>query len=380
MANYVLLPQTTTELPLLNQELIWADVGSIIYTTTEKELLVNAITKEQAKQIKFHTCVNSVGVYPRFQPDDYVYKVFPDKEITPIIDPTKIFPIDFYSLTDQISLELLDKSKNYENVCVFWSGGIDSTFGLSAILKNWPIQDLDRLIVCCNDESIKENTEFYRKFIDQKLRQVSMNDFVSGKIKFTDKNLYSNFETIEALMGYTDIAVFDDMYPSIFNKKFKNHTKEILSYFGNDEFAYYTYQRILRSIRKNSIEAETVFDFLSWIDFNWAIDDNIYRSLHEWGLIEDSVDARKFMINNIFDWGRDTRYQIWRIGAIGTNLLIDDKITTFKNIFKKYIYDFDKDLNYYLYKTSEPSTPKLKKYHHGKKLVAIDKDWNLYYR
>lgn len=379
MSNYVLLPQTT-ELPLLDQELIWADVGSILYTSTEKELLANAITMEQAKQVKFYTCVNSVGVYPRFQPEDYVYKVFPDKEITTNIDLTKIIPVDFYSLTDQMSLELLDKSKNYENVYHFWSGGIDSTFILSAILKNWPIHDLDRIIICCNEESVKENPTFYKKFIDQKLKQLSMNDVVSGKIKFTDRNLYSNNDTIEAVMGYGDIAVFDSKYPSIFNKKFKDHTKEIISYFGNDDFAYYAYQRILRSLRKNSIEAETVFDFLSWIDFNWSIDDNIYRSLHSWGLIADHVNPREFMLHNVFDWGRDPRYQIWRIGAIGSNLLIDDKITTFKNIFKKYIYDFDKNLDYYLYKTSEPSSPKLKKYHHGKKLLAIDKNWTLYYR
>jgi len=379
MANYALLPQTT-ELPLLDRELIYVDVGSILYTTVEKHLLSNSLNKNQIKQIKFYTAVNSVGVYPRFQPEDYVYNVFPDNEITSIPNLTNIVHIDFYSLTDQKSLELLEKSKNYKNVYVFWSGGIDSTFILSAILKNWPTQDLDRLIVCCNNDSVEENPEFYKKFIDQKLKQQSMNDIVSGKIKFTNENLYSNSDTIEAVMGYGDIKIFNNMYPDIFNNKFKNHTKEIISYFGNDEFAYYAYQRILKSLRKNSIDAETIFDFLSWIDFNWSIDDNIYRSLHTWGLLEDSVEPRDFMLNNVFDWGRDIRYQTWRISAIGSNLLIDNHISTFKNIFKQYIYDFDKNLEYYLYKTSEPSNPKLKKYHHGRKLLAIDKNWTLYYR
>lgn len=380
MSKYVCLPQTDRELPLVGKELIYADLGTIVYRSLDQSILTQSFSPLDTKRLLFHTRVDSEGVYPRYDPSDYFYKVTPDTEVSTIVIPDQTQNIDFESLTDQRSLELKAKLETHDRVYVFWSGGIDSTFILSAILKNWHSADLEKLTVVCNHYSKEENPVFYEKFIKDKIATVESDLFYSDKLKFNKDNIYVAADTADVIIGYSDIGKFEKMFPGIYNNSYKKHSKEIIEYFGNDDVAYYTYQRIVKSLIKNKVEVESIFDFFWWIDFNWSFDQNIYFFLYTYSLLPEDLHPRDFMTKNLFDWCKDPRYQYWAFSSIGTSLRIKDDIKSYKYIFKKYIYDFDKNYDYFINKTREGSTTKNNSIRHGNKVVAIDKDWTLYYR
>jgi len=380
MSKYVYLPQTTSELPLLDQELIYADMPSMVYRSLHQSNIVNSLPRDTERKLKFFTSVNEGGCYPRFNPEDCCYNLNPDYDITPRMDFKNLIKIDFETQTDLRSLELKEKLKTFERVYVFWSGGIDSTLVLTAILKNWSMSELQSLTVVCNHNSIKEHSSFYHRFILNKLDTVSTDLFYSDKEKFDSKNIYVSTETADALIAYSEIKEFGSRYPGLFKKSYKKHTKEILEYFGNDYYAYHSYEQILSSLKKNSVEVDTIFDFLWWINFNWGFDLEVYYMLWTYSIWPEHIDTRSFLQNNIFDWFKTVEYQNWSVGAIGSSDKIRDTIESNKFVYKKYIFDFDKDLEYFLYKTKEPSTSLNKDIMHGKKVVAIDKDWTLYYR
>lgn len=68
------------------------------------------------------------------------------------------------TLLDRRASELLKYTKR---IAVLWSGGIDSTTVLTALLKN--TNNLDQLVVYLTQESIDENPEFYKNHIAGKI-------------------------------------------------------------------------------------------------------------------------------------------------------------------------------------------------------------------
>lgn len=380
MSKYVYLPQTDIELPLLDKELIYADISSIVFRSNNGYNIVNNLTAQHNQMLSFYGAVDSEGVYPRYNPTDYPYKVSPDPEISVAVKPDPNFKDDFDTLMYKRSRELASKLTVYDRVYMFWSGGIDSTVILTAILKNWSVEELKQLTVVCNQHSVDEYPNFYQRFVKDKLDTVSSDLFFGDKIKYNHNNIYIASDTGDVVIGYNFIPYFNQKFPGLYNKSYKKHSKELIEYFGKNDIGYYAYQRIRRSLDKNNIEVDTVFDFLWWIDFNWSFDQNLYYFAHMFSLLPEELDTRKFFIDNMFDWFKVPYFQQWAFSTIGTSLRIKDDILSFKYAYKKYIYDFDKDLDYFLYKTRESSIPKNDHVHHGRKVLAIDKDWTLYYR
>lgn len=369
MSKYVYLEQLADQLPLLDKELIYADVSSICFRSPYK-LTVN---DDQQNIINFYRAVHSEGAYPRFNVGDYCYKITPDNDVTTLIDLSHIQPSDFDNITDSKSIELKNRLHVVDRVFLFWSGGIDSTVILSAILKNWSQAELTQLTVVCNQHSINENPNFYKKFIEHKLNTVSSDLFFKNEITFNSKSLYVSGDSGDTMASYTELEKFNNLFPDIYLNSYKKHSKEIIKFFGNNETAYYSYKRIVQSLKNNNLEFDTVFDFLWWIEFNWAYPLEVFYMLWSYSLVPEHIDTKSFMTQNVVNWFGDTRYQHWAMSTVGTDCRVN------KHAYKKYIYEVDKDLEYFLYKKRVGSIPLSRNSHHGKKVVAIDKDWTLYY-
>lgn len=380
MAKYVYLDQTIDSLPLIDKELIYADVDTIMYTTAHTELILKNLDNKSRSQAQFFISTDEKGCYPRFNVDDWMYNISPDPYITPVVDLKHVSNLDFNLITDTQSFRLRLLLEYYKNVYVFWSGGIDSTLVLAAILKHWTKDELEQLIIICNEKSIAENPLFYNKYIYNKLKTVSTDQFYKNETKFEQHSLYVSSEVADALIAYSEIKEFDQAYPGLYKQSYKKHSKEIIQYWGDDRFARDSYSILIKSLDKNNIQVDTVYDLLWWINFNWGFDLEVYYMLWQYSLLPEGFPAQQFLTRNVFDWYKIKEYQQWSISAIGTQQKIRDTITTNKYAYKKYIYDFDKNLDYFLYKEKEPSTPRNKHLHHGKKVVAVDVDWNIYYR
>lgn len=80
--------------------------------------------------------------------------------------PTSTTELKFADITDARAVELLEKaSKNQRNICVSYSGGIDSTTALVSLLKHKnDYQDVEIITVMSND-SYYEYPEFYENHL-----------------------------------------------------------------------------------------------------------------------------------------------------------------------------------------------------------------------
>jgi len=94
--------------------------------------------------------------------------------------------------------------------------------------------------------------------------------------------------------------------------------------------------------------------------------------------LSNVVNTKKFIEENIFFWFNNLECHNWAVSLIGTSYRSQDDI--YKYAFKKYIYNFDKDLEYFKYKEKEYSTPKNPQVVKNKQVLAVDTDYNLYYR
>ena len=83
----------------------------------------------------------------------------------PEYDPS--FKKTFEQISDEAAIKIKNRISNGEKFAVMWSGGIDSTLVMAALLKNLTLEELKNVTVCCSAESMIEckdtapNGEFY---------------------------------------------------------------------------------------------------------------------------------------------------------------------------------------------------------------------------
>ena len=88
--------------------------------------------------------------------------------------------LTFESVSDQRSEEMLNIIRREQSrLAVLWSGGIDSTVALAALIRNWKPADLAQVDVVMNHSSYFENPVFYQQAIAPNLRTISVNDLCS---------------------------------------------------------------------------------------------------------------------------------------------------------------------------------------------------------
>ncbi|MCS5590598.1 MAG: hypothetical protein NZ824_11600 [Candidatus Thioglobus sp.] len=76
------------------------------------------------------------------------------------------YKVDYHKVCDDKAIEILDECRrDNKDLRVSWSGGIDSTNALSAILKHWDSYPEVDLVVCLNQKSIDEYPWFYEKYL-----------------------------------------------------------------------------------------------------------------------------------------------------------------------------------------------------------------------
>jgi hypothetical protein len=136
----------------------------------------------------------------------------------------------------------------------------------------------------------------------------------------------------------------------------------------------YTVSQIIKTASEAKVLLETVHDFLWWVNFNWGYDTDLIYMLWQYQDLSTNIDTKKFIEENVFFWFNSVECQNWAVSLLGTEQR-DGKYA-----FKKYIYDFDNDLEYFNHKKKEISTPKNSKMLKNKQVLAIDTNYNLYYR
>lgn len=383
--QFIRLDQTRDQLPLLGTDLYYVNHHLILNTSTHREEIISNLDTKLKFESLFGINVNPGGAYPRFNRETSSYKLFENPLYSYLPDLQKYKKINFTEITDSRAKELLDYSNNYDCVYLFWSGGIDSTVILTSIIKNWSSADLEKLIIVLNEDSILENTAVYNNYINGKIKTEAVERFFSGELNLSHDCIYVDGNAGDSVT-YLQIDRFDKMFPNHYLKPWKQNIDILIKYFStstSEQHGIETYKRVVRSINTNNLEVETIFDFLWWMTFNWLHEKLLYNILWQYTpcfFSNNNLNTKQFLEENMFQWFNSNEYQDWMISTIGTTERIGNTILTNKYAYKKYIFDFNNDHEYFLYKKKEASTPKIKTLDSHIILCAIDTDYNYYYR
>jgi hypothetical protein len=301
--------------------------------------------------------------------------------LSPTINPIPIINNDelrFEVVIDSIIDELCKTAVNSNrSVYVLWSGGIDSTCILSAILQVANREFLENLVIVLDQSSITENTYFYYQFIHNRLKVIPVSEF---KI---DSNNYDKIIVVDGEGGNQCLQGFS-VQKLIYRKQFdllnqpwrsQSNLKNLL--LGSNDFQI---ELITESIKYSPVSIDTGYDFLWWTNFNFKFDDVMIRKMFVYCQDLNPSQTKHFWNNCLYRPFRHADMQMWSMTARDLRRHYATT-TTVKYFAKKYIYDFDHNDFYYSSKLEQGSAAyKLKNSHPILYLpyFAFDSDWNKY--
>lgn len=309
----------------------------------------------------------------------------------------------FEEITDRRVLDLKKKIElTDQNVVVYYSGGIDSTVVMCALLKNLDQQYLNKISIAMSSDSILENPYFYKNFIESKFKIVDSNRHLYSDFLFDGRQICVTADLGDFIYG-TELGIkFYLQMPDIAEQlKIKNNKdySELFNLVHDSNTHYSNYRDLLifyfdrclqKGIRKLENtpyiskklcafkESDYSFGelFYEKINFNINSVDNKIQSLHDffwwtmfnlryiWGAMRPlvsyaSLDNIQHHFNdNLINWYGSADYQIWSMNNNNNGQKMSGSaIHTYKQASKRYIYDFDKNHFYLNNKLKMPSSP-----------------------
>jgi hypothetical protein len=265
----------------------------------------------------------------------------------------KVFTETFSDICDKRAIELFNRAVNSnKKLAVMYSGGIDSTLILCSLLKNIDENLIKKhVVVLLSDFSIKENENFFYDYVIKKFNCMSSYRF--PYILGNDDYLLISGENADQLFGsvVTDLFNRDNNFDINF-KSIESTKNQMIDFMKkridrNDIISTFikpdtNYSEILFSLLEKitkaaPIKIDNVHKFWWWINF-----------ITKWQSVYVRVFAYSKNIKNIkMEENYTTFYctnefQLWAMN--NSDNLIQNKLS--KYVSKKYIYDFNKDLDY----------------------------------
>ena len=270
-------------------------------------------------------------------------------------------------LLDARAIEIYNRAKeNNQRIAVMWSGGIDSTAVLTALIKNIPTADKNIITVVCDTNSILENIVFYKNFISNKLECIHYRT-----LDITDNFLQSYIllhgDPGDCLFGpsVSKYQYFIDSGQHL--EPWKNHLdkmKDLLELPHVDPESYAPgfgewYVNKITNNLEESGQAEyltSVADWWFWTYYNFKWEFSCQRPFAF--LRRDFTN--KFSDNTIKRFAENTffntkKFQQWGYSNIKKSIPKD--FSQHKKEVKMYIYEFTKDLNYLEHKSKLTARP-----------------------
>lgn len=221
---------------------------------------------------------------------------------------------------------------------ILWSGGIDSTVALVALLMTLPKGN--KIAVYCNLSSIIENPDFYQNLLqnsDVILRNSSMlhdgeaQTFITGDLGdqvFGSELLFR----ISREFGFENLQLpYEKVVPELFRRN------------CGSEGGAFLYERYHPIVNESPFPIRTAFDFVWWWNFT-----------QKW----QGVAFRKKCFfepeHRFIHFFESEDFQLWSI--FSHEKKIGSRLETYKLPAKEMIYEYDRNENYFKYKkkTSSP--------------------------
>jgi hypothetical protein len=348
-------------------------LSSIAYNHYQADFW-NEVKKDSAPGGKFIIDLSRVYKPQRFVSRDGEWSTPWPQEIPPgfeMPDYNPNFKKDFFEVSDNRAKEIANLiiSKNQKFV-VMYSGGIDSTVIMSALIKNLSEDELKNITVCANSHSMIENPHFWKKYIWNKFKifdssvmkyddlielgyhpiTADEGDCIFGTMSFLD--LQQNYEYyLDQLSpeSRSSLRLIKDKMasPEVHYSEFKDLLILHWSPPGETHIGKSWYEKFEKNIKTSSVPIVSLHDYYWWVLFNikWvscAIRIPIY--------LNDRLDCKTVINDWALNWYNTREYQEWSMVNNNNGEKIEYTATTYKMAARKYIYDLDKNDWYFFFK------------------------------
>jgi hypothetical protein len=283
------------------------------------------------------------------------------------ISVQSIFPIPRYRIVSK-SLEQICNERAAEllwradamdcDLCLLWSGGIDSTLVLVSLLKNASPAQKGRIVTVLSDTSIAENPRFYQEHVRGQLRvksSVLVGDLIGSR------HLLVNGEPADQIFGY-DISGFIERYGmAAVHAHYDRGT--FIDFFAvslcDVQTAAFFVDLFERLIGAAPIPIVSNFDVFWWMNFAMKWQDAYMRTLS----LAPSHNAAAAMPEcthvNYSPFFATDDFQLWSMN--NRDKIIKDGWRTFKWSSKDIIYEYTKDADYRDHKVKHRSLQSISK-------------------
>jgi hypothetical protein len=281
-------------------------------------------------------------------------------------------------VTDQRCLEL--RASHWDRPwVVMWSGGIDSTVIVAAMIKNLPRADLDNITIACTSLSIWENPQFYHDHIKPNFKVVDSVKLLSEE--FHDQNAYTfNGDPGDQLFGCAGgylSALYQDtdlLRTNII--KDKDCAIDFIANLPTDrKFAEWYYHVLVGNAASAGVPVTTLYDLMWWSGFNNAWATNKFQFIMvTCGNWKNTKNAKSY-IDKFVHWFDSNDYQQWAMNSNNVDEKLGSTVSEYKLAAKKYIYSVDKNKYYFDFKTKVGSSDIYPATRNGP-WCCVDHNWN----
>jgi len=246
----------------------------------------------------------------------------------------------FNDSLEEICQSTVEKYKNInKQIYILWSGGIDSTLLVISFLKS--SIDKENIIVACNIDSVRENYNFYKKYILPNFKVISSDIMMqNGNLSVFD-GLILNGDPADVLYGY-DLAsdILKILGPNYL--QLPCDRENVINYFNlkglSNNSANFWYDYFKSTTNKSYKPIITMQDFSWWEGFNYR-----WQAANEKLKIRLSSESSK----NYKQFFNTTEFQLWSIHRQFSPI---KQFSDFKKESKRIIFDYTKDEFYYRHK------------------------------
>lgn len=280
----------------------------------------------------------------------------------PMSPPTQYYH-HLWDIADQKAQEICHTAEQSgRRIAVLWSGGIDSTFVLISILRNIASQSV-RLVIYLNQTSILENIDFFVKHIADRIEYQDI-----GTLNINKKWLRENI----CVTGEGGDCIFGRILPQLMSlaKQGRLHTDyrdninnivELFSKHHDPAFCSWFVSKINANLANSMYgpHIKNLLGWMWWVQYNFIFESKCLRPLMLFNKNTEAITSpytKDFIDTTFF---ADKRFQLWSFTHHGG--LFDEDGGFPKEQAKQYIYDYDKNKTYKLYKRKSlsqlPSLP-----------------------
>ena len=283
-------------------------------------------------------------------------------------------------VTDQRCVDLRASHWN-KPWAMLWSGGIDSTTIIAAMIRNLAPADLGNVTVYCNQFSVWENPKFYFDYIKPNFKVADSHDLLNQDLDSQDI-YFIHGDPADQLFGSAG-SYLDRLYQDadLFHTNIIKNKDCAIDFIATQldvpdkNFAEWYYHVLVSNAHSVGVPVTTLHDLIAWAGFNNHWVSSKFRSMFA-GSWQNSKNA-KFYIDRFVHWYDSDDYQQWSMNVDNASEKLGTDVSEYKLAAKKYIYSVDNNDYYFKFKTKIKSISFLDRKHPWSHWCCIDHNWNL---